>query len=277
MKTSPSSPNGDLHAKKRYGLSFAVTTLLYALVFYGAYVWLHRTLSLSLTQSDKQVRTIALSHFVAPVSAPSVAQKQEEPEPKPQEEKPQELQKVEPPRKIEPEPTPPKPEAKQTPPEPVKTIETVMPPPVQKPRSVAKPKPKHETVRKRKSVKQTSKTKKRSKRKKRTRRRASVAGGSKALAAASKRKFFAKLRARIERGKRYPPMAKRRGLQGTVKVRFTVTASGNVRNITLSGSSLFFSSARKAVKQAFPIDTRGAKVTFPLTVTLTLRYRLRGV
>jgi protein TonB len=222
------------------------------------------------------MRTIALSHFIAPVSAPSIARKQEEFEPKPQEEKSEETKCVEPPRKIEPEPTPPKPEVKQTPPEPVKTIETVTPPPVQKPRSVIKPEPEHETVRKRKSVKQARKTKKHSKRKKRTRRRASVAGGSKALAAASKRKFLAKLRARIERAKRYPPMAKRRGLQGRVKVRFTVTASGNVRNITLSGSSLFFSSARKAVKEAFPIDTRGAKVTFPLTVTLTLRYRLFG-
>ena len=43
--------------------------------------------------------------------------------------------------------------------------------------------------------------------------------------------------AHLERRKRYPPGAQARGERGTVYVRFTIDASGNVQSVSLSRSS----------------------------------------
>jgi len=92
---------------------------------------------------------------------------------------------------------------------------------------------------------------------------------------AKKNQFLAKVRHRINQHKSYPKIAKRRGMQGVVKVRFTILASGNVGHISVSGPKVFHNSARYAVKCAFPISTRNVPLSLPQSVNVTLRYQLR--
>lgn len=92
---------------------------------------------------------------------------------------------------------------------------------------------------------------------------------------AKKNRFLAQLRGKIDRYKTYPRIAQKRGMQGTVKVKFTILANGQVGNITMSGKKVFYASARNAVKKAFPIQAKNAPMSLPTTVNLTLRYQMR--
>jgi len=50
-------------------------------------------------------------------------------------------------------------------------------------------------------------------------------------------------------------MALRRHIQGTVKVRFDITANGDVSNIRyINGKSILQKGARKAIERSFPMD-----------------------
>lgn len=92
---------------------------------------------------------------------------------------------------------------------------------------------------------------------------------------AEKNIFLANIRDKINRNKSYPRIAQRRGMQGTVIVKFTILANGNVGNISVSGPNVFHSSARNAVKKAFPIDAKSAPISLPKSVSITLRYQIR--
>lgn len=92
---------------------------------------------------------------------------------------------------------------------------------------------------------------------------------------AEKNQFLANIRATINKHKFYPRVAKKRRMQGSVKVRFTILRSGNVGNISLSGPKVFHSSAKKAVQSAFPVNAKRSPVSLPQTINLTLRYQLR--
>ncbi len=90
-----------------------------------------------------------------------------------------------------------------------------------------------------------------------------------------KSRFLANLRAKINRGKSYPRIAKKRGMQGTIKICFIILKNGHVGNITLSGPKVFHNSAKRAVKKAFPLNVKNAPLSLPTTVNLSLRYKLR--
>jgi protein TonB len=92
---------------------------------------------------------------------------------------------------------------------------------------------------------------------------------------AKKNAFYAKIRAKIKRNKTYPRIAQRRGMQGSVKVKFTILRNGQVSNIQVSGKKIFYKSARSAIKKAFPIATKNIPISLPATVNLTLRYQLK--
>ncbi len=105
--------------------------------------------------------------------------------------------------------------------------------------------------------------------------RSSRGGGTPRQSAARKNRFLAALKAKIEHAKSYPRIAKRRGLQGAVKVRFTVLKNGRLGRIAFSGSPIFYRSARRAVEAAFPVDAQRAASFLPMEISLVLRYRLR--
>ncbi len=92
---------------------------------------------------------------------------------------------------------------------------------------------------------------------------------------AKKNQFLTQVRRKINQHKSYPKIAKRRGMQGSVKVRFTILANGNVGHISVSGPKVFHNSARYAVKKAFPISTKNIPVSLPTSVNLLLRYQLK--
>ncbi len=92
---------------------------------------------------------------------------------------------------------------------------------------------------------------------------------------AKKNRFLNQLRAKINHNKAYPRIAQRRGMQGAVKVRFTILKNGKVGNILVSGKKVFHKSAKSAVKKAFPINVKNAPIALPETVSIILRYQIR--
>jgi len=92
---------------------------------------------------------------------------------------------------------------------------------------------------------------------------------------AEKNLFLANIRDKINKHKSYPRIAQKRGMQGTVNVKFTILSSGKVANISVEGPKVFHQSARNAVKSAFPIDTKNAPISLPKNISIALRYQIR--
>ena len=162
------------------------------------------------------------------------------------------------------EPTPEKkPEIKEEVlPEPI--VRKVTPKPVKKEvkkKPVIKNKPKKKTV------------KKKTAQKKQVRQKASARKMQ--SSPAQKNKFLADIRAKINKHKSYPRIAKKRRMQGTVDVKFTILSNGKVGNISVNGPKVFHQSARNAVKSAFPIDVKNAPITLPKSINIKLRYQIR--
>ena len=179
-------------------------------------------------------------------------------------------EKIEPPveEEIVPEPEP-EPEVIEPEPIPEPVIEEKpVPEPVVVKKPEKKPKPK-------KIVKKKIKKKKVVKKKKRASRASSRRATSSRVDPNKKSRFLANIRAKINRKKSYPRIAQRRGMQGVVRVKFTILKNGHVGSISVKGPKVFQSSARSAVKKAFPISVKNAPLRLPTTVNLSLRYKLR--
>jgi len=242
--------------KHRYKISFLLTTLLYILLVSG-YIFYIQNRHFSVEQKPKEkVITLALSKFVPPVEEvieplPEPVIEEVEPEPEIEIKEPEPIIQEEP--VIEPKPI-------------VVEKPSIQPKPVVKKLKKIKKKIK-KSVKKKKVKKAVVKKKKNIKRKKRSVR--SVAKTN----PAKKSQFLARLRAKINRAKSYPRMAQRRGMQGVVKVRFTILTNGKVGNVSVSGPKVFHSSARAAVKGAFPISVKNAPFALPETITLPIHYK----
>jgi protein TonB len=136
------------------------------------------------------------------------------------------------------------------------------------------PKPKPKKIVKKKEKKKPVKKRVR-KKKKQASRASSRRATSSRIDPNKKSRFLASIRAKINRAKSYPRIAQKRGMQGTVKVKFTILKNGHVGNIRLSGPKVFHNSAKRAVKKAFPISVKNAPLSLPTSVNLSLRYQLR--
>ena len=88
-----------------------------------------------------------------------------------------------------------------------------------------------------------------------------------------KSKFIKNLKLKIERNKKYPRIAQKRGMQGSVRVKFTITRAGTPSNIVTRGPKVFSSATKSAIKRSFPISTKG--VSLPINITLTINYHLK--
>ncbi len=247
--------------KHRYKVSFFITALLYIIPILLYLYWIKKTIIVSDIPKEHTVE-LALSQF-APQAPPSAVKAPVQPETLTEEEteaKEKPKEKPLPPKPTEPIQEEPKPE-------PVPVLKEV-------------PVPKPVVKRKQKQVKQKTVAKKHTKKKhtkkKKVRQKRRVSGGgSPHYSAAQRNSFLARIRARINRAKSYPRIAQRRGMQGTVKARFTILANGHVSNIVLSGPKVFYHSARKAIESAFPVNVKRATLPLPETVCLSLRYKLR--
>jgi len=157
-------------------------------------------------------------------------------------------------------------------PEPI--IEKVVEKPVVEKPKVEKKKPVEKPKKKRIKKKIVKKKRPKKKTKKKASKKQASSKHSKSTPA-QRNKFWSALRAKIDKHKFYPRIAKKRMMEGSVKVRFTILANGNVSNISLKGPKIFYNSARNAVKSAFPIEAKKSPISLPTTINLTLRYQIR--
>jgi protein TonB len=226
-------------------------------------------------EKDKIIN-LSLSQFIPEVieEAPKeIEEPKVEEEPEPEEVEP-EPEKIEP-KVVELEPVPPEPVVKEEP-----VVEPIVVKKEKKPepkKVVKKKKPikKKKKIVKKKKKQRNKKAKKHKTKSKSSQRASSRRATSRRVDVNKKSRFLAKIRAKINRAKSYPRIAQRRGMQGRVKVRFTILKNGNVGHISISGPKVFQNSAKAAVKKAFPINTRNAPLSLPTSVNLTLRYQLR--
>ena len=88
--------------------------------------------------------------------------------------------------------------------------------------------------------------------------------------------FLAQLVKKINENKSYPFSARRRGIEGEVKMSFFLLANGMVENIKqLSGKSVFTKSAFSAIEKSFPLTMDKTLFAFPKEFTITIAYVLK--
>jgi protein TonB len=93
---------------------------------------------------------------------------------------------------------------------------------------------------------------------------------------AKKNIFFTKLRNKIEQNKSYPKRARRRGIEGSVEVRFYLQSDGSVKKVEfLSGKNIFKKSIIKAIKNSFPVEVDKSLFDFPMEFKISVDYVLR--
>ena len=76
------------------------------------------------------------------------------------------------------------------------------------------------------------------------------------------------IRAAIEKAKSYPPLARKRGLEGTVTAEFTISAKGypeNIRIVRSSGHEILDSAAKKTILRASPFPSVKGSLEVPIT------------
>lgn len=238
----------------RHFTAFAITVFLYVSVLAAIY-YSQTHHFVSSKESKEKVIQMSLSTFVPEVIEEVKEDIVEEPV-------------VEPEVKEEPK-------IEEVIPEPI--IEKVIEKPVIKKPVIEKPKvEKKKLVEKPKKQRITKKTVK--KKKKKTKKKASKKQASSKHSKstpAQRNMFWSALRTKIDRHKFYPRIAKKRRMEGSVKIRFTILANGNVSNISLNGPKIFYNSARKAIRSAFPISAQKSPISLPTTINLTLRYEIR--
>lgn len=246
--------------KHRHFISYFSTLLIY-LFMISLFFYLQDRYFVSTKRMEERTTQLCLCSFQSETVASVEQVEQEEIEEVKEIEKPivEEEPVVEP--EIIEEPVPEEePEIKEEPtPEPV--VQKVVPKPIV------------QEVKKKPKPKATKKIRKKTAKKKQQKQKASSQKSS--ISAAEKDQFLANLRAKINKHKSYPRIAQKRGMQGTVKVEFTILSDGNVGNISVSGPKVFHSSARNAVESAFPVNVKGAPISLPKSINITLRYQIR--
>ena len=245
--------------KHRHFISYFITTLIYLLCISMFYYLQNHTFVAS-QESKEQVIQLCMSSFEPEVATPveQVEQREEIEQPIVEEEPVVEEEPIiEEKPVVEPEIIK-EPEVKEEIiPEPI--VPKIIPKPIVK-EVKKKPKPKKKI--KKKKVKKKQQSQKASARRSNS-------------SPAEKNQFLANIRDKINKHKSYPRIAKKRGMQGNIKVKFTILSSGKVGNISVTGPKVFHKSARNAVKSAFPVNAKNAPITLPKSINITLRYQLR--
>lgn len=96
--------------------------------------------------------------------------------------------------------------------------------------------------------------------------------------AAEKRAFFASLRSTIQTHLRYPSAARRRGMEGEVGVRFSLTNNGTISAISIQhGEEIFHTAVKTAVASASGINVpKNLVESLPMDIELVLEFKLNG-
>jgi len=94
---------------------------------------------------------------------------------------------------------------------------------------------------------------------------------------AEKEEFLGRVRSKIIANKEYPRMALRRHIQGSVRVKFTITSTGEVANLRyLSGKTILQKGARRAIEKSFPLNVpSNLKSELPIKdIYLTIHFNI---
>lgn len=93
---------------------------------------------------------------------------------------------------------------------------------------------------------------------------------------AQKNIFLQKLRETIKRNKTYPRIARVRGIQGEVSIRFYILSDGRLVDVDIiSGRKVFHKAIKEAIKKSSPVVNAPNMFTYPLEVSLRLDFRLK--
>lgn len=252
--------------KHRHSISYIFTTLLYLGMIVAYYSLQNNSTKQTVEPKEKQIQ-LNITQFIPPPPSKELE--------KVEEVKEVEVAKPEPIVEKKPDPLPIKKIVK---PKTIKTIPKVKP--------TVKPKPKKKIIKKvkKKIVKKQlkKKIKKILKKPSKYTKKSTISTPHKktkkqnsAARANARNLFYAKLRRKINNNKSYPRMAKRRGMQGKVKVSFILLKNGHIKNLKIAGSSLFKKSARKAVELSFPVSVKNIAFSLPDNVSFSINYRLR--
>jgi len=93
-----------------------------------------------------------------------------------------------------------------------------------------------------------------------------------------KRNFLKNVREKIYTNKRYPPLAKRRNIQGRVHVIFDILANGEATNIRIDDSSrILKKEVRRSIRKSFPIDIPPSIASlFPMrNISINIDFKLQ--
>ncbi len=81
--------------------------------------------------------------------------------------------------------------------------------------------------------------------------------------------------AHIEKYKHYPRAARRRRIEGDVRVTFKLQQNGRVGNLIVDGTQEVLNSAtQRAVEEALPLPEPPPSLSLPWPVAFTMRFRL---
>jgi len=94
---------------------------------------------------------------------------------------------------------------------------------------------------------------------------------------ANKDIFLYRLREEIEKHKTYPKIAARRGIEGSVKIKFTIDKTGAMKDLILDSTHKIFKKAvAEILDKVFPIEFDFVDVILPMNVELMLEYKLKS-
>lgn len=239
----------------RYLSSFLITTVLYlALVASVVTVWDKKVEFTDKTQEAKRIEVslVSLPKPTPPKPAPITPPVEEE-KPQPKEE-PKKVEKVE------------------------EVIEKPLPKPEPKAQKIIKKEPVKKIVKKVEKKKNQKVVKKQPKSNPKNAQKSIITKKSNSNAkelAQKKNLYYASLKRKINRNKSYPKIAKRRGMQGSVKVRFTISPSGKLVDIQiLSGPKVFHASTKDAIKRSLPYAPPKGVLKGSTPLTISVDYKL---
>jgi protein TonB len=87
--------------------------------------------------------------------------------------------------------------------------------------------------------------------------------------------YLSNLLAHIDKHKYYPRIARRRGLEGVIKVSFILLPGGEVRQLQAGGDNRILRQAASAtVRASLPLPLPPEGVSLPMTISFGMQYRL---
>jgi periplasmic protein TonB len=87
--------------------------------------------------------------------------------------------------------------------------------------------------------------------------------------------YYTMIKESIAKNKIYPKVAVRRGIQGDVKVDFTISKNGELLEFKIvEGKNIFKKSINNAIDKSFPIQLPKDLFTANLDLSITIQYRL---